>query len=206
MKDTLEGADARQYTGTVGLFVFGKRPEPKTGAQILEIGKASKYYEAGRLQRRLGRASNIEYIPRELVPNAIEEALMQGLLAYKFNITGSSRISQAILGLDRGTYYFWLDFVEGHFQGKTEGKWIGRIVSTSGSVACLVAGVEAKQVVYFHPDPRDHDGAPHVSIHGFGADLDLASDESEWWTDVDLSWIPFGGGCFHQTLCVPKNR
>jgi hypothetical protein len=47
---------ASQYSGAVGLFISGTRPEPKTPEQILSVAKVTKFYDAGKITREFGCA------------------------------------------------------------------------------------------------------------------------------------------------------
>jgi hypothetical protein len=197
----------RQHTGAVDLiFAGGERPLPKSGAQILETARATEFFEEARVETEYERGS-IEFVPRAMMPNSIDVALVQGLLLSRFTITGAP--PRGLQVLDAGTYYHYVDFIEGPDFEK--GRWVGRIVDEAGRSACLVLGVEVKQIVHFHLDPQELEehGRPRVHTHGIG--VGEAANILVWppppegveWEET-LSWERIGDdACKTTSICVP---
>jgi hypothetical protein len=203
------GPYLRRRTGMVGLLVAGRRPEPKSGYAILDVAGRTDFFEPGRLVIEI-RDGSIEYVPRSFEPNALAEALMEGLLLYRFTIKGTP--PARLRPLEPGTYYTFIDFHEG--PDAQEGRWIARMVNSSGQVACLVPGVEVKQLVEFHVEHVEEHTRPQIRTHGIGTFGDLeetsepggggfaAADAA--WVDQQVAWTPVGVGCYKTVVCVPE--
>jgi hypothetical protein len=190
--------ELEEYASSVPLFISGMRPEPKSAQEIVTIANRTKFFEAGRV-RREGNNGSIDYVPREMVANATPEAFFNGLLLYKFTIEGRSPEGPQ---LEPGSYYLWLDFLPAAQAGRHEARWIGLIVSEAGSVACLVPGIEVKQVISFHVEAREDHGRPQILPHGVAQSVGGKYANSGW-VDVQIGWEAFGAGCWKQIVCVP---
>jgi hypothetical protein len=182
-------------TNSVGLFISGQRPKPKTGPEILEIARSAQFFMEGRFEVREA-AGSTEFVPRMFVRDSIAEALATGRLVSMFTVTGTpSRRPQ----LAPGTYYVWVDFVDG--------RWIGRYIDGGGNVACLVPGVEVKQVFFFGEHLPELHNRPQAFSHGLNAEIAVgraASDSDSDWQVVIGEWqeIP-GSGCHADAYCIP---
>jgi hypothetical protein len=189
---------AERHTGAVDLFVIAERPAPKPADEILRIASETAFYQQGALQKNVEGSGGVEYVPREIVRNGTAVALMEGLLAYKFTISGRSPIYPA---LNPGTYYVWIDFIDG--------RWVGRVVNNGGGMNCLVLGIEVKQLANFDQVNRDlhqQPQQPRLVTHSLGVDLGspgLGLD-MEGWVEVQIGWEPFGAGCWHDIVCIPE--
>jgi hypothetical protein len=201
--------DVRRHTGSVGLLVSGRRPEPKGGAEIAAIGREVEFFEEGSVEREYrgasGEAGSIRLVPRTLVPNATYKALMVGLLLYKFTITGTPPRELQRLDPD-STYYTFLDFIEGpDFE---EGRWIARIVDGEGNIRYVCLGCEVKELIRYHVDHRPEHARPSIYIHGLGLSEDAFGDtaleeDSGGWDVHDIDWSDFGPGCKTTSVCLP---
>jgi hypothetical protein len=196
----------RHHTGAVGLIFHGERPQPKSSAQILEIAKATEFFEEGTFKAEYA-GGTIEYVPRTFVPDAIGEALVRGLLLYKFRINDDP--PRMFRDLDPGEYYVYMDFIEGpDFQ---DGRWVGRVVNGLGGLECWVTGVEVKQLGDFHLDIHEDHSKPQIEIHGLAAEGSSAQQIVEEapavgiaWNHTQVSWIPVGVGCYKTIVCMPQ--
>ena len=203
----------RHHTGAVGLIFLGERPRPRSGAEIRDIARTTEFFEEGRLRAEYAGGS-IEYVPRTLVSEGISEALAMGLLLYKFRISDDPPLM--FRSLAPGEYYVYLDFVEGSDFG--QGRWVGRIVNSAGSVVCSVLGVEAKQLGHFHMhnmDLREDHSKPQVAIHELAAEEGSTAEQGAeggvaakiFWADVLLSWKAYDDfGCRKDLVCVPQEQ
>jgi hypothetical protein len=205
------GPYIRRHTGIVGLLVAGSRPEPKSGDAILDDARRTDFFEPGRLVVETREGSSIEYVPRSFEPNGFIKALTEGLLLYRFTIRGTP---PARLGpLEPGTYYTFMDFLEG--PDAQEGRWIVRIVNRGGQVACVVPGVEVKQLLEFHVEHIEEHSRPRIETHGMGTFGERLEDTGEpdgggfaaaipGWVESKVVWEAFGAGCISTLICVPE--
>jgi hypothetical protein len=198
----------RRHTGLVDLVVVGERPRPKTPAEIVELAEATEFFEEGKIESRY-EGGSIEFVPA-LVPegqNAIGLALMEGMVSYKITIKDAPP-REFLQQLGPGTYYIFIDFVEGPDFEK--GRWIARVVDEGARFSWLILSVEISQVVNFHPDRPDltHEHRrPRISIHGAaplddtGTVYETAAGGPRW---VDGStWESTGGsGCLTTLSCI----
>jgi hypothetical protein len=96
-----------------------------------------------------------------------------------------------------------LDFVESP-QMRQEARWLGRLFDGGGNLACVVPGVEVKEVLAHGLNHGESHNRPRITPHGVAASRyggRLAADSG--WVDVQIDWQPFGAGCWTQTVCVP---
>jgi hypothetical protein len=199
-------------------LISGERPLPRSGDEILEIAAYTEFFEEGRIVRMVERqqteVGSIEYVPRTSAPNAVYTALTQGLLVNKFTLTGTPDKFQ---GLDPGTYYTFVDYIESQdpFEG---GRWVARIVNSTGGIECLVTGVELKEAIHFHiaAEELEEHTRPRVALHGFstpevegalaaGAIPPVGGGAS--WLEADVYWHPLNpedprAGCIKTVVCV----
>ena len=197
--DTQSPRRARNHTGAVALFVKGERPALTSGADILEIAQATTFYEAGR-HRTDYEGGSVERVPRDATPDPIITALLEGLLLFKLTITGTPE--GAFQPLGPGTYYQFVDFVEG--QEDEEGRWIGRIVDTQGQVRCLVLGITVKQIALLNPDDPEWEAyrTPSIREHDIGAGDQLMTVGQN---GVSTRWYYIGvRNRIPDVFCVPE--
>jgi len=180
-----EAPSAKQYTGAIQLFISGERPRVKAAEEILTIAKATKFYEAGRLVKEFKTGGKIEYVPREMVTDALEQALTEGFLVNKFIVTGTLPSPSK---LAPGTYYVFVDFLDG--------RWVGRVVSAIGRVECVVPGIQVKQLITYGDVSREAHSRPRIVTHAMGID-------DSYWEDLSVRWTPFGNGCMTLIFCIP---
>lgn len=190
----------RNHTGAVALFVQGVRPPLKNGPEIAEIGKSTNFFEEGRHLSEY-EGGSIEHVPRESTPYAIAKALVEGLLLSRITIKGTPQ--GAYRSLDPGTYYLFVDFLEG--EDDEEGRWIGRIVDTQGQIRCLCLGMRVKQIAFYNTDDRKRQELrkPSIKVHGIGSEdelLKLGPVSSPWYIECLDDVSPIGPDCF----CVPE--
>ena len=105
--------------------------------------------------------------------------------------------------LSAGTYYSHVDFIEDDFH---EGRWIARVVNSSGELVGITTGVELKQLVsYFNAgdEARDH-SRPAVYMHGFGAGIITIPDSTDKWVVTIGDWKPHADGCMRCLICTPR--
>jgi hypothetical protein len=201
-----EGAGRRtsRQTGAVGLIISGERPTPRTGPEILEIARETEFVEEGRIEREY-EGGSIEFTPRAMLSNPIATALVEGLLILRVTITGAP--PKAYQLLDLGTYYLYVDFIEG--PDDDEGRWVGRMVGGDGGggTPCLVPGIIFKQRITFSMDAREHEEHSRVRVHmhGFGVgETARLFGEDDGWIVTPVSWEPVGtDSCWHDIVCSP---
>jgi len=184
---------ASQHSGAVDLFISGNRPEPKTPDQILSTAKATKFYPSGSIKREFGQGGTIEYTPREFQANAVATALSEGLLVSQLTVGGTPQPQSR---LQPGVYYVFVDFVEG--------RWTGRVIDArSGRIACVMLGLEAKEVITFGgPELHKAHNRPIASIHAVrlpGSSPTAAQD----WVEYQVEWTQLGAGCVSKIICIP---
>jgi hypothetical protein len=205
------GPYIRRHTGIVGLLVAGSRPEPKSGQAVLDAARRTDFFEPGRLVIETREGGSIECVPHSFEPNGFLKALTEGMLLYRFTITGTP--PARLRPLEPGTYYTFMDFLEG--PDAQEGRWIVRIVNTSGQVECVVPGVEVKQLLEFHVEHKEEHSRPRIETHGIGTFGERLEDSGEpdegglaaatpGWVERTLTWQDFGAGCLSTVVCVPE--
>ena len=188
-----------ERTGAVRLFLGGERPQLKSGSEILEIAKALDYFDDGRHEETNADGS-IVYVPRTFgTTDPHAEAMMVGRTVMKVYVTGTPPQWPE---LNSGTYYVWLDYVNG--------RWVGRIVNEQGGVDCTVIGAEVKTILYFGTDLSDAHKRPTVSTHGLGLPEEGTTAAEgpvttlPGWTFTNSGWTDVGGvGCSTTTICMP---
>jgi hypothetical protein len=198
----------RRHTNAIGLIVEGDRPGPKSGTEILDIATSTEFFEEASLETEYDADSSVTYIPSTLVSNPAHKALMEGLPLYRFTIAGTP--PEHLRRLDPGTYFTFLDFIEG--PDYQEGRWIVRLVDEAGRPMCVLIGVEVKEIVHFHVDDRGREehSRPQINRHGIsdrpihGASDDTNGDETPAWVDVTVGWEGFGAGCVRTVVCIPE--
>ena len=197
------GQRMRRHTGLVGLMVVGERPRLKTPAEIVELAKATEFFEEGSIERRY-ESGSIEYVPPPVVQNATGAAFMEGLIGHKFTIKDAPPIGMRELNPD--TYYTFIDFIEGpDFE---QGRWIGRVVDQGARFSCVITGVEVKQTIQFHPlhgedeDLTHEHSRPSISTHGIGKEGTILGEVP--WIDYNAGWAKYGVGCISTVFCVPE--
>jgi hypothetical protein len=199
----------REHTGLVGLRVFGERPRLKTPAEIVELAKATEFFEEGSIEES-HEGGSVEYVPSPLVEDAIVAAFTEGLLGYKFIINGAPPRHLQELEPDT-TYYTYIDFVEGpDFQ---EGRWIGRVVDEDARNFCLIVGVEIKEEIHYHLDEESMKAhrRPQISSHGIvplgDADEPVLGTTAgpRMWKEHSGGWKAYKShGCVTTTTCLPE--
>jgi hypothetical protein len=183
-----------RYTGAVDLIMAGK-PQLKNAREILAIAKKTKFNEAGGYESKYNGGS-VAYVPPEATHDALRKALTEGLLLYKFTIKGASPKN---INLPQGTYYFYMQFIDG--------RWVGFAVDEEGISRCFTFGLIAREVYTEHPG-REHVPGSYIAMHQIASADDLAklgdiqAADADW-ADVQIGWQPFGAGCWKQIVCVP---
>jgi hypothetical protein len=180
----------------------GERPAPKRGPEILAAARMTDFVEEGGLTSDHEYGS-VEFVPAAFTPDAIGETIAHGRLLFRFTISGSP--PQWLSGLTSGTYYAYVDFVEG--PDFDEGRWVGRIVDEEGTVVNEVPGVEVKEVFHFHlHDPEEHN-KPSIRVHGLGEDEQVPEGQTRiWdgqWSESVGDWHPYADGCRVAHYCFP---
>ena len=194
-----ETDDMQERTGAVRLFVSGQRPAPKSVGEIRYIGDQIAFFDEGRVETK-GEGYSVTYVPRTFTDGAEEELLTVGLLVTKFTVTGRP---PAGYPPEPGTYYLWVDYAEA--------RWFARVVG-DGGLACVVPGVEVKQIVQFGTDLHEEHSKPRVVLHDLG--FDFAGDTSTngvpspaapaHWVAIDVGWKEIGVACSTTTVCAPN--
>jgi hypothetical protein len=174
--------------GTVDLVISGKPLTPKTGQEIVAIARETKFYPDGKLIWKPNDKQTIEYVPTEFgTRDPIVQGLVDGVLLYKFTVTGSP----SGRGFAPGTYYVWLEFIEGRWQAVT--------VNSAATIQCGVLGVEVTQTIA-RGEEHPHD-KPKIAIHKHGS-LGVAARMG--WSTYSTAWVPVGQyGCKRTTFCNP---
>ncbi|QDI71429.1 hypothetical protein CD934_24170 [Streptomyces calvus] len=191
----------RRHTGAITLIVIGARPAPKSVDSILEIANAAHFHEEESFVTRSDNGS-IEYVPCSLSEHPILQLISEGRLQYKIIVSGSPYGDLPYLA--PGTYYNWIEFVEG--PDHDEGRWVARIVSEEGAVASVVTGVEVKQIFAFHLDDAtlaEHK-KPSVHVHGIGIGEVSDNFPTARWASSTSGWAPLGNGCCRVVSCQPE--
>lgn len=206
MGHTIANRKFEQHTGAVSLFFAGKRTKLKSGREIIALASKTKF-----LDRKSAVASrkdgSIRFTPRDLVPNATHEAMVNGLLLSKITVEGKPGIMPVLMP---GTYYLFVDFLPGGESSAHEGRWIGRMVGAGGRIACSVVGIEVKQIVAFGSGKKEPPGKAGVMLHGMpgisesGDSAFLANAAGSGWTETQGNWLPIGVGCVRDVFCAPN--
>jgi hypothetical protein len=190
-----------QHAGAFGFYTEGRRLPPKTGEEIIAIARETEFIETRRLVRSYGDGNETTYVPRALIPDAIAQAALGGLLGYKLGIAGKSAPGPRALPI--GTYYLWVDWLEGRWAGKGEGNWVGRMIGEDGGEVCTIFGIRFNQVAHFGTGHGDAHSYPSITIHGLSDSRLFGPLAEQEWADYQVDWKPFGLGCWKTTLCVP---
>ncbi len=180
--------------GAVDIIIDGKL-QLKDARDILAIGQKTKFNEVGSYERK-HEGGSIEYVPPAASQDAIRTAFTQGLLLYKLTIKGTP---PRHINLSPGTYYFFMQYVNG--------RWVGVAVDQAGKSRCLTFGLIPREIFTVHPG-RDHLTGSHVKAHAIASGENLAKfgglrAADAGWVDVQIGWEPFGAGCWKQIVCVP---
>jgi hypothetical protein len=201
---------ARRQTGRVDLIIEGRRAGPlKSGSDILQTARSTEFFEEGRLKVKLVKG-DVEYVPAKFPRNAISIALIEGMMTHKFTITGTPPAQWSFLS--SGTFYSYLDFVEG--PDFDEGRWLARIVDEGGRVRRLVPGAVVRQLIDLHVDEKlkSEHSKPSFHIHGlaFGEEEQQLAAASEGdpsivrgWSVTNGDWVSAGSGCARVQTCTP---
>jgi hypothetical protein len=198
----------RRQTGVVGLILDGERPPPISSQEIVQLGSKTEFVDDARFAAEY-EGGRVEYVPATLSENAVLETLSQGRLTFRFTIIGEP--PDELRSLKAGTYYNYVDFVEG--PDFDEGRWVARVIDANGELVGFVPGVEVKQVASFHIDEgeREHHKKPEMHMHGLGAGPATQiitgfkpPTSTDKWIVTSGDWTPFGtSGCLRTFYCEP---
>lgn len=199
-------AAGRRQTGRVDLIISGARGAPLSdGQRIIERARATQFYDAGRHSPEL-KSGGVDYVPAVFPDNALAVALIDGLLVNKFTVAGAVPPPWDALG--SGTYYTYIDFVEG--PDYDSGRWVTRIVDDAGKVRRVISGGEVRQVVDLHVDDalREEHSRPSIHVHGMMKREDAFQFGEEYlasssWTVTSGDWVAAGSGCARVQTCTP---
>jgi len=183
---------ATRFTGAVDILIDGSLPV-RTGKEILAIAKKTRFNEAGAFERKYSNGS-LRYVPPIGTKKPMRNAFPEGLLLYKMIV---DRKAPDHINLDPGTYYFFMQFVNG--------RWIGVAVDLRGRVACTSYGLIARELFTVHIGER-HISTSKVIGHSITVPSDVAklgAAADDGWVDVQINWEPFGAGCWKDIVCVP---
>jgi hypothetical protein len=215
-----------RHDGLVGLALTGPRPLPMTAGEIVEAARGATFVDECALTDEYegGRAV---YTPREMGEDAVTETIMEGRVVNRISVYENAPPGRP--WLQPGTYFVWVDFVEG--PDFNEGRFVGRTVSEDGRVVHVNPRVEMKTVISFHLDEqeREHHARPEMMVHGLGRDevserlfRDFEDGDGETWRNGDnngeavtlsagaAGWIVTSGswrsrphGCAKTYYCNP---
>ena len=206
MGHTIAKRNFEQHTGAVSLYFAGKRPKLKSGREIVETAKQTKFLEKKSVAAERKNGS-IRFTPRELVPYANYEAMVNGLLLSKITVEGKPGIMPV---LEPGTYYLYVDFLPGGESSPHEGRWIGRMIGSGGRIACSMVGIEVKEILAFGtPGKKEPPGEAGVTLHGIpgiseGGDSAFLANADTGWSDHSGHWVAVGAGCARIVFCAPN--
>jgi hypothetical protein len=181
----------------------GERPRAKSTAEIAELAEATDFYEEGSVERSY-EGGSIKYVPPRWAEGAIGKAFMDGLVGAKFTIRGAAPAHFPQL-ITPGTYYTFLDFVEGG-DGE-QGRWIARVVDDDASISCMITGAEVSQEFAFHPgqDLSSEHSRPSISFHGVApSDEPWATIANQPWAHLTGDWHEYATGCVTAHVCIPE--
>jgi hypothetical protein len=183
-----------RITGAIDTIIDGK-PQLKDGTAILAIAKKTKFNESGSYERKY-EGGSIQYVPPEPSRDAIRTALVEGALLCRLTIKG---VAPRNVNLKEGTYYFFMQFVNG--------RWVGVAIDQEGKARCATFGLIAREIFTVHP-AGDHLTGSHVVPHEIASADELArlgrpQGPRLDWHDVQLGWQPFGIGCRADIICLP---
>jgi hypothetical protein len=183
-----------RITGAIDTIIDGK-PQLKDGPAILAIAKKTKFNESGSYERKY-EGGSIQYVPPELSRDGIGTALTEGVLLYRFTIKG---VAPSNVNLKEGTYYFFMQFVNG--------TWVGVAIDQAGMARCATFGLIVREIFTIHP-AGDHPTGSRVVPHKIASDDELArlgrtQARPFDWIGTDVSWEPIGVACKTVHICAP---
>ena len=113
------GSPQVRHEGAVGVVISGES-KPKTGEEILAIARKAKFYEEGRMVSKVDDNRTIVYTPAEFDDaDTVPKALIHGLLIHKLTINGPPSEFGRLHQLGPGTYYVFLEYIDGQWQTVT---------------------------------------------------------------------------------------
>jgi len=178
--------------GPVDLTVSGKPLVPKTGQEILTIARQTKFYSDGKLIRKLATGQTFEYVPAHSdSADPLTKSMTDGVLTHMFTVTGTPPPG----GFAPGTYYVWVEFLDGRWQAVT--------VDSAGVSRCETAGVMVRQEI--RRGEEEHSRVPEFAIHPSHGALGGVARLIVW-GEYSTNWVPAGPppACKRTIYCIPQ--
>jgi len=190
------GSPQVRHEGAVGVVISGES-KPKTGEEILAIARKAKFYEEGRMVSKVDDNRTIVYTPAEFDDaDTVPKALIHGLLIHKLTINGPPSEFGRLHQLGPGTYYVFLEYIDGQWQTVT--------VDERGTARCVGLGATVGWEIGLGKEAPPNRLRHQITSHktGRAGAAALAAGELEC---HDGPWIVEPGvGCIFLRICEPE--